>query len=97
MALTYTESANLMKDNAFVDRVKVACLKYADFIMGEASTVPAHSARLRWAQMVNTNPDTAAQMITPETVMDPAVQGAGSAIDDPGLQSAVENAVNKFL
>jgi len=97
MALTYAESATLMKDASFVDRVKVACLKYADFIMGEDAATPAHSARVRWAQGAHTQPDTAAQNITPSTVMDPAVQGAGSAIDDAGLQSAVENAVNKFL
>ena len=49
MALTYTASAALMADVDFVNRVKVACLRYADFIFNEAINTPAHSTRIRWA------------------------------------------------
>lgn len=97
MALTYEQSATLMSDTTFRSRVKVACLTYARYITDEASTTPAHSTRVRWAQQTLMNPDGAVEQVTPTTVMDAAVQAAGSAITDPGLQSAVENSVNKLL
>jgi hypothetical protein len=103
MALTYEQSAELMKNMIFVGRVKVACLTYARYISDEASDVPAHITRLKWANQVMTMPDATASQITPTVVMDGAVQEAAidtdgdSTIDDPGLQSATENAVNKMM
>ena len=97
MALSYEQSAALMRDAAFIGRVKVACLKYADYILLEAPTVPAHSTRIKWAQQTVQNPDAIAQAITPTVVMDAAVQDQGATIDDAGLQSATENAINKTL
>lgn len=97
MALTYAESAAVMKDPAFVDRVKVACLKYADYILNEPVNTAGHSSRYRWAQQTTQNPDGAAQGITPPTVMDAAVQQDGAAISDAALQSSVEGVVNKLI
>src|SRR5262252_2976311 len=98
MAMTYEERANLMSDMAFRGRVKVAGLKFASSIQIEAPTVPAHNARLRWAQTMYLQPDAVAQQITPPTVMDPGVQNAGgAAIDDAGLQASVEAVVNQFI
>ena len=97
MALTYEQSAELMKDVIFIGRIKVACLTYANYIFGEAPTVPAHSSRIKWAQQTFAMPDTSAQQVTPATVMDAAVQEDGSAIADAALQSAVENTINKML
>jgi len=95
--MTYDESAALMKDPAFIGRVKVACLGYATYIFDEPVTTPAHNSRLRWAQNTMIQPDSVAQGVTPPTVMDTAVQDAGPAIEDAALQSAVENTVNKLL
>ena len=97
MALTYTQSADLMKDPIFLGRIKVACLKYANFIFDEATSTPAHSSRIKWAQNTIAMPDAAASTVTPPTVMDVAVQTDGSSITDTALQSAVENVVNKLL
>lgn len=101
MALTYEQSSELMSNGVFVGRVKVGCLKYADYISGEAASVPAHATRVRWAQGVFANPDHAAQSLTPTVVMDAAVQdsstGDGSDITDAALQPAIENAVNKVI
>ena len=97
MALDYAESSALMANTAFVGRVKVACLKYARYIMDEAVSTPGHSSRLRWAQQTTTMPDGAAAQITPSVVMDDAVQSAGEAVTDTALQGAVENAVNKLI
>ena len=95
--MTYTESATLMSDPAFRGRIKVAVLKYADSIMNEASTVPAHNTREKWAVSTMQQPDMVAGQIQPPTVMDPAVQQDGAAVTDAGLQAAVEGVVNKLL
>jgi hypothetical protein len=103
MALTYEQSAALMVDQIFHDRVKVACLKYATYILDEAPTMPAHNTRIKWAQNCMIGPDGAANLVIPTVVMDSAVQDAGvdaeghSQITDTALQSAVENAVNKLM
>jgi hypothetical protein len=95
--MTYEESNALMGDAAFRGRVKVACLKYADSIMIEASTVPAHNTRQRWAFQTMQNPDGTASQVTPPVVMDVAVQTAGADISDSLLQGSVETVVNKLL
>jgi hypothetical protein len=95
--MTYAESNALMADAAFIGRVKVACLTYAEYISNEAPDVPAHNARLRWANSCMVNPDFAANQVTPPTVMDPAVQAAGPSITDEALQTAVEGTVNKLI
>lgn len=95
--MTYEESSALMSDNAFRGRVKVAALKYADSIMNEANTVPAHNTRLRWAVNTDQQPDVVAMQLQPPVVMDPAVQAAGADITDEALQGSVETIVNKLL
>jgi hypothetical protein len=95
--LDYMQSAELMRDPAFIERVKVACLKFADYIKNEAATTPAHSTRTRWANETMGNPNQTAQIVTPPTVMDAAVQADGAAISDVALQSSVEATVNKLL
>jgi hypothetical protein len=97
MALTYTESSDLMNDMKFRGRVKTACLKFATSILDEAGTVNAHGARARWANQCVLQPDMAAATVAPPVVLDPAVQTAGSAIDDPGLQAAVEGVINNLM
>lgn len=97
MALSYEDTSTLMNDVTFRGRVKVACLKYADYIWAEAASTPGHSSRIKWAQQTFNMPDGSAAQITPAVVMDPAVQDQGSAINDAGLQSATENAINKIL
>lgn len=97
MALTYEQTSTLMNDGTFRGRVKVACLKYADYISLEAATVPAHATRIKWAQQTYAMPDASAANVTPAVVMDPAVQQDGAAITDAALQSAVEGAVNKII
>ena len=97
MSLTYEESATLMNDFNFRGRIKVAALKYADFILNESPSAAGHTARYRWAQQAYLNPEQASMQLHPPVVMDPAVQGSGSAVDDAALQSAVEGVINKFI
>ena len=97
MTLSYAESADLMRDAAFISRIKVACLNYSAYIYGEASNTVAHSSRLRWATNVAQAPDVAANNIAPTVTMDPVVQEKGAAITDTELQTAVEAAANKII
>jgi hypothetical protein len=95
--MTYKESAELMSDQSFQGRIKVAVLKYADSIMIEAGSVPAHNTREKWAVQTMQNPQMVAMQVQPPTVMDPAVQTAGATVTDEALQGAVEGVVNKLL
>lgn len=97
MALDYAATAALMNDSAFRDRIKVACLKFATYILDEPVNTPAHSTRIRWAQTAVNTPDTVVVQITPTVCMDGQVQTDGSAITDALLQTSVETTVNKFL
>lgn len=97
MAITYAESAELMKDSTFQGRSEIACLRYASYIQGEDPSIPAHATRMRWAQATVANVTASVAQIMPVLIMDDKVQDAGSAITDPDLQSAVETSVNKFI
>lgn|SRR5262245_49140243 len=97
MALTYQQSADLMADVAFKDRVKVACLNFAGYILNEAASVTAHQTRIKWAQRTFAQPEAVAMEVISPTVMDAAVQTDGAAITDTALQTAVETTVNKML
>lgn len=97
MAMTYDESFALMTDSAFRGRVQVACLRFADSIQNEEPIVPAHNARLRWANTCFLQPAGTAIQIQPPTVMDPTIQDAGATATDDQVQAAVETTVNKFF
>jgi hypothetical protein len=97
MALDYAATAALMVNNAFRDRIKVACLKYATYIFDETASTPAHSTRIRWAQQTTAVPDATVTTITPTVCMDAKVQEDGDAITDAELQTSVETSVNKLL
>ena len=97
MALTYTESAELMNDFVFRGRIKVSALNFAVYILNEPTNTEAHSSRYRWAQSTFQQPDATAAALQPGVVMDPSVQGSGAAIDDAALQVAVEGVIKKIL
>jgi hypothetical protein len=95
--MTYVESSALMSDIDFRNRIKVACLKFADYISGEPPSTPGHNSRIRWASSCFTGPDMTASQVQPPTVMEPPVQAEGAAISDADLQTAVETTVKKML
>jgi hypothetical protein len=97
MALTYEESAALMNDTDFRSRIMVACLKFADYILAEQNSVPAHNTRLRWASACVASPQMTAVQVQPTTVMQDSVQEQGAEISDADLQIAVETSVNQML
>jgi hypothetical protein len=95
--MTYDESQALMNDFEFRGRIKVAALKYADSILGEVSTIPAHNTRMRWAVNTMQAPDQTATQLQPPVVMDSQVQQDGKDITDVLLQGSVETVVNKLM
>ncbi|HEX6826514.1 MAG TPA: hypothetical protein VF077_09395 [Nitrospiraceae bacterium] len=95
--MTYEESSALMQDMTFTGRVKVAALKYADYILNEANNIPAHNTRIKWAAETFRQPQMAANQLVSPVVMDGGVQQAGADVTDAILQSAVESVVNKML
>lgn len=94
MALTYEEMAALRADATFNARIAIACMHYAQYIAGEGAPMATRNTAIRWAQGTFNNADASASAIAPAVIMDPNVQSTGAAIDDPGLQTAVETAVN---
>jgi len=86
-----------MGDVELRNRIKVAVLTYASYILNEGTGVPAHTSRVRWAQQVYQSPDSVAAQVQPPVVMDGQVQLDGAAITDAALQTAVEGVVNKLI
>ena len=97
MALDYAQSAALMQDAAFRDRVRVACLHYAQYIVAVPASTTAHNTRYKWAQQTLVMPDAAAAQIMPTVVMQDAVQQQGAAISDTDLQTVVEVSINLLM
>jgi len=95
--MTYAESSELMQNSEFRGRCKVAVLKYADSIMIEATSTPAHQTRQKWAVQTFQAPDMVAAQVQPPVVMDPAIQQDGAAVSDAALQGAVEAVINKLM
>ena len=97
MALSYDQSNTLMNDMSFRGRVKVACLKFANYILNEDTKTPAHNTRSKWAANCMQNPDMVGTSVTPQVTMDAAVQAAGATIDDAALQISVETTINSLM
>ena len=95
--MTYDESSQLMMDSAFGGRIKVAALKFADYILNEPTNTAGHSSRVRWAQGTFQNPVMVATALQPPVVMTGQVQADGAAVTDEALQMAVESVVGKIL
>lgn len=85
--MTLEESAVLMTDPAFRNRVKTAALQYATGIMGQAYN---SRSRAMWAQATMQSPDVTAATLTPNVVMNVNVQTLGPTIPDPDLIAAVQ-------
>jgi hypothetical protein len=95
--ITYEEAAALTTDLVFRGRVKIACIKFAYYILDEAVSIPAHNSRVKWANRTLSQPDQVALEVQNNVVVDAKVQESGATITDVDLQSAVETTVNKML
>lgn len=64
--------------------------KFANFILGEATTAPDHANRLRFAQHVQADPNGVMLSLMPQIIQQTAVINAGANISDTDLQTTVE-------
>jgi len=85
--MTLLESANLMINIDFRNRVKVAALQYAQYIQLQSAN---SNSRASWAQRTIQSPDQAAIQLVPAVVMNVNVQQAGPDVTDLNLQAAVQ-------
>ena len=87
MALSLADSAILMMDSTFRGRVKVAALKYAQYLQLQPSL---SNSKSNWIRSTISSPDQTAATLTPAVVMNPNVQGPGADVDDANLSAAVQ-------
>jgi hypothetical protein len=81
------ESANLMNNPDFRNRVKASALQYALFIQ----TQPNNSnSRANWAQRMLQSPDQMATQLAGGVVMNVNVQQGGENVTDQNLAAAVQ-------
>lgn len=97
MAIDYDQTGSLQTNMAFGTRVQVATVKFARYIQNEPTATPRHSAGLRWAANVLSNPGVVGRQIQATVVWEPQIQGAeidpsdgDSTASDADVQTAVE-------
>lgn len=93
---SFAELVTASSNATLVEKIKIATLVAADKIRLEASSVPDHQSRMRWALRVFSAADAeTTKMIWPVLVQNrtfTASQIAGA--DDASVQAAVDAAVN---
>jgi len=104
MPLTYDQAGALQSNIPFGLRVKVALVKFANYIANEEPSVAQHAARWRWASNTLQNLDGVLRQVQPNVVMQPAILAGDidatdgdSTVDDATLQTAVETVANQFI
>lgn len=92
--MTFEESAQLINDQAFRGRVKVAALLYAQYLSQQPNL---GNAKQTWIRQTMQAPDQAAQLLSPNVVINPNVQQAGAAVTDANLQAAVQYVADAMM
>ena len=93
--MTYEESAALMQDIPFRNRIKVSAIKYAEFLLIQPVSTEAVNTKRNWARNTQVQPDQTAAALQPTVVMDGQVQLDGAAITDAALQVTVETIIQR--
>jgi hypothetical protein len=98
---TYTELANALNVASFLDRCTIAVVKFARFILAEATNVTNHQRRNSWAINAIQSPASIINSIKWNIITDPAFTSQDplnvSTTSDSVLQSAVETTINATL
>jgi hypothetical protein len=104
MPIDYDQAGALQSNLPFGLRVKVATVKFANYIANEAPNVPQHAARWRWASNTLNDLDGTARKLQQNVVMQQSILDADidatdgdSTVDDATLQTAVETVANQFI
>jgi|SRR5581483_9882275 len=103
---TYVNLSVLLSDSVFLNRVTMAIVNYAKYILGENASTPFHTARMEWAKQAVLNP----QLYTPQlrylVAVDPQFSNQSTVPIDPNsindtqmdavVQTAIDNSILKF-
>lgn len=97
---TYADQAAIMANGAFINRVAVAVAKYAQWIMGNASTQGLH--KVQWANNAVRSPISVASQIVSLCIWDGAITGLAngttdaSNLSDAQIQAMTEAVINNY-
>lgn len=94
---TYAQLATLRNTSAFRDRVELAVVFYARFIIGESPATPLHNTRANWAKSAFQNPSAVAGGLLNAVALDATIASVLDAATDAQMQSATETVINTIL
>ncbi len=97
MSSTYTQIAGWKNSSDAIDRVTVAVVGYARYILGEDPGVTNHALRSNWAKGAFQNPGGIAGGLISAVATDGTVRDLLGSATDAQIQSATEFAVNTVL
>lgn len=92
---TYLEVYNLIGNEDFTKRIKVALIHAAFGILGEPPGTPQHPRRAQWARLaLQENLKIPMRIVVIQVVADPTVDGASS---DAVLQARIDSILNELI
>lgn len=94
---SYGQIATFKNSSDAMDRVTVAVVNYARYILGEDPGTANHTLRSRWAKEAFQNPVGVASGLLMAVATDGTIQGALPTPTDAQIQSATEFAINTIL
>ena len=84
--MAYIDQHNLSQDSVFKNRVRVAMLTGATSVQSEGTTVPNHTNRANYAQLVLNSPDSYINAFCEAATTNPPIVASSP---DSDLQAAV--------
>lgn len=97
MADTYSQIAAWKNSSDAIDRVTVAVVTYARYILGEDPGTANHALRVNWAKGAFQNPGGAASGLLAAVATDSNINSLLASATDANIQSATEFAINTVL
>lgn len=95
---TYFELLGASSNDAFRQKVRVACVIAAEKVRTEATSTANHVARMAWAKAVYANPEAEGNRMVWAVLAQNAAATLTAIIgaDDATVQGAVNNAIDVF-
>lgn len=94
--MTYTESAQLIRNPWFVERVSVAVSVYTNYLLNTGEDDPQQADKIGVAQRLASQSQHVVTTLMFTLTGDPEVQASGPCIPDDTLQIIVEKTIKKF-
>lgn len=94
---TYAQLATLRNSSAFRDRVELAVVFYARYIISEDPATPLHNVRANWAKNAFQNPSGVSNGLLNAVALDGTIGNVLDAATDGQVQSATEAVINTIL